>query len=122
MEQEKKTIINDNGSYTKIVKTTTSKDDGLVHQADINEANPNNYGKFKKGYSKSVSITTNDPKYTRIVSLSFFLLFLLIGLFFLFIIHEYFFGIIFTATSVLTLVKTQQDINKISKELKNKDK
>ena len=122
MEQEKKTIINDNGSYTEIVKTTTNKDDGLVHQADINEANPNNYGKFKKGYSKSVSITTNDPKYTRIVSLSFFLLFLLIGLFFLFIIHEYFFGIIFTATAVLTLVKTQQDINKISKELKNKDK
>ena len=122
MEQEKKTIINDNGSYTEIVKTTTNKDDGLVHQADINEANPNNYGKFKKGYSKSVSITTNDPKYTRIVSLSFFLLFLLIGLFFLFIIHEYFFGIIFTATAVLTLVKTQQDINRISKELKNKDK
>ncbi len=121
MEQEKKTIINDNGSYTEIVKTTTNKDDGLVHQADINEANPNNYGKFKKGYSKSVSITTNDPNITRIVSVGFFMLFLLIGFICLFVAHAYIFGIIFVATAILCFVKTTQDINKIDKELKDEN-
>lgn len=67
------------GIYARIETIEIAPEDGFVHQADIHQVDPNNYGKYHKGYSKNISITTNNPKITRKVVLLMATIFAIIG-------------------------------------------
>ena len=95
----------------------TKPEDGWVHEADVHEVNPNNYGKHHKGYSKTIVYTTSDSRITRPFVYGICTLFLIIGILSL-LLGSWFFGIMFTASAVLVFCKVKKNIDKIEKELK----
>ena len=120
MEIKKEKIENDNGSYTEIEKVETTPEDGFVHKADIHQADINNYGKYQKGYSKSVISTTNDPRITRPIAYSICGISSIIGIVLL-LLHSWFLGFIFTAISVFSFFKSKKDIDKMEQKLKESE-
>lgn len=116
---EKKTVEEkeENNIYTKVKTIETTLEDGFVHEADIHKVDPDNYGKYHKGYSKSEVFATNDPRITKPFVYAFFALFFIIGLLLL-IFNNFFMGIIFIATSLFFVIKSKKDINKIEQKLK----
>lgn len=103
----------------KIIET--NPDDGFVHQADINNTNMNNYGKYHKGYSKNISISTNDPRITRPFAFVISGLLLGIGIMTLLInlldfdLMSIIVGLIFIILSIFAFFKSKKDIDNIEK-------
>lgn len=120
MEKKIEKIENDNGSYTTIKTIETSKADGFIHEADISDVGIDNYGKYHKGRSKRVIFTTNDPRVTRPFAYGISGIFFIIGIIML-LLHDWFFGIIFTATSIFVFFKSKKDIDTIAESLKKQE-
>lgn len=121
MKKQKEVKINDNGSTTKIETIETTPEDGFVHSSVIRPVKMQHYGKdntmYHKGYSKTFTYTTNDPRITRPIAYTMCGIFLAIGIFML-LLQNWFFGIIFTATALFAFSKSKKDIDKIAEELK----
>lgn len=113
------TIINN--LYKETIETTP--EDGFVKDKEIRPVKMQHYGKgntqYHKGFAKTVSYTTNDPRITRPVAYGICGIFLAIGIIML-LIGNWFFGIIFTAIAIFGLVKSKKDIDKVAEELRSK--
>ena len=109
----------DNGTFETKGVIETTPDDGFVHQADIHDVGQGDYGKYQKGYSKSVTYATNDPRITRPFVYSFCAVFFIIGIILL-VSKTWFLGIMFTFISVFGFFRARKDINKIEKEIKER--
>ena len=117
LHTSKKIVDENDESRVKTKKIETRPEDGFVREADIHEVNPNNYGKYFKGYSNSTVYTTSDPRITRPFIYGFCSLFLIIGILSL-LFGGWFFGIIFIASATILFTKSKKDIDKIENELK----
>ena len=122
---EKKVIKEENnGLYTKVETIETTPEDGFVNKADINKVDINNYRKYQKGYSKSFSFGTNDPRITRPLAYSMFGIFLVIGIIILLLnltsmnFIMIFMGACFIFSGISGIIKSKKDIDKIEQELK----
>lgn len=118
--------LSKDGVKTTIRVIETTPQDGFVPLSDINHVNMNNRGKYHKGYSKHISISTNDPRITRPFVYGICGLFGGIGIIILLIsllIHEWvliILGFFFVIFSVFGLFKGKKDIDNIEEErLKN---
>ena len=118
-EKSDNTIINN--LYKETIETTP--DDGWIEAKEINPTKINHYRKgnrkYYKGFSKTVSYTTNDPRITRPIAYSMCGIFLIIGIIML-LFRNWFFGIIFATTAISVFFKFKKSIDKIAEELKNK--
>lgn len=118
-EKINNTIINN--LYKETIETIP--EDGFVKDKEIRPVKMQHYGKdntqYHKGYAKTISYTTNDPRITRPFAYGVFGIALLIG-FFMLLIGNWFFGIIFTSTALFGFVKSKKAIDKVAEELKNK--
>jgi len=121
-EKLKDTIINN----VEVETIETTPEDGFVHGSVIRPVKMQHYGKdntlYHKGYSKTFTYTTNDPRITRPFIKIMCGLFFAIGLIMLLLFKDIFFGIIFMAVSVFTYFKSKKDIDKIAEELKQQGK
>jgi len=119
-EKVDNTIIN---NLTKEVIEVTPED-GFVSDKEIRPTKMQHYGKgnrlYHKGYAKTVSYTTNDPRVTRPFIKLVCGIFFAIGLIMLLLFRDLFFGIIFIGTSIFTYIKANKDIDKVAEELKSK--
>lgn len=113
------TIINN--SYKETIETTP--EDGFVKDKEIRPVKMQHYGEgntqYHKGFAKTVSYTTNDPRITRPVAYGICGIFFAIGIVML-LIGNYFFGVIFTAVAIFGLVKSKRDIDRVAEELRSK--
>lgn len=121
MNINKKTKINDNGSITTTEIIETTPEDGFVPESVIHPNDIDTIGKYHKGYSKTFTYTTNDPRITRPVAYTMCGIFLAIGIIML-LLQSWFFGIIFTSISIFAFFKSKKDIDKIANELKQQGK
>lgn len=121
INEDIKSNKSDNGVYINVETLETTPEDGFVNQNTIRKANPDTYGKYYKGYSKTAVFTTDDPKITRPLVYSLCGLFFLIGLIML-LFRNWFFGIIFIFTSLFSYFKSKKDIDKIEEEYKKQGK
>ena len=113
-EKVKNTIIDD----LEVETIETIPEDGFIKQSELHPANSLDNEKRKtyiKGYSKTKTYTTNDPRITRPFAYSISAIFLLIGII-LVMFRNYFFGIIFTLTSIFSFINSKKDIDAIAKE------
>lgn len=123
---EKKVIKEEenNNLYTKIETTETKPEDGFINKADINKVDINNYREYQKGYSKSFSFETNDPRITRPFAYGISGLFLVIGIIVLLLnlisinFIMIFIGVCFIFVGISGFIKSKKDIDKIEQELK----
>lgn len=120
MEREQETKINDNGSYIKKETIKKTPEDGFVPERVMKPTNQFTYRKYHKGYGKTVSYTTNDPRITRPFAYGMCGLFLAIGIILL-LFRIWFIAIMFIAVSLIGFNKSKKDINAIADELKKKD-
>ena len=115
------TIINN--LYKETIDTTP--EDGFVKDKEIRPVKMQHYGKgntqYRKGFAKTVTYSTNDPRITRPFAYGVGGIFLAIGIIML-LVGNCFFGIIFTAIAIFGLVKSKKDIDKVAEELKRKGK
>lgn len=113
------TIINN--LYKETIETTP--EDGFVKDKEIRPVKMQHYGEgntqYHKGFAKTVSYTTNDPRITRPVAYGICGIFFAIGIVML-LIGNYFFGVIFTAVAIFGLVKSKRDIDRVAEELRSK--
>ena len=116
MEKHEKEKINEDGSFVKTTITTTDSKDGFIPESEIRTVNPNTYGKYHKGYSKTISFVTNDPKVTRPFVNKICGFFVIIALFLI----GKFMGVFILALIIPGYLKMQEDINKIEESLKKK--
>jgi len=123
MKKNKEIKINDNGTTTTIETIETTPEDGFVHGSVIRPTKMQHYGKdntmYHKGYSKTFTYTTDDPRITRPVAYTLCGIFVAIGIIML-LFRSWFFGIIFTAMGIFALSKSKKDIDKKAEELKQK--
>ena len=72
MKKERKIIDNKNGTTTVVETVETTPEDGFVHGSVIRPTKMQHYGKdstmYHKGYSKTFTYTTDDPRITRPVA------------------------------------------------------
>lgn len=124
MEVKTTKKINENGSYVeKTVVKSTPKDgfvkyDEIMPTTEVHEAN-----KRHKGYSASVHYEISDPKITRPFSFVFYGAFLFLGIVFFIQDHVIIkgFGVLWLTLTIISFIQTQKDINKIARELKEKE-
>ncbi|MBQ1281176.1 MAG: hypothetical protein IIY16_02900 [Oscillospiraceae bacterium] len=122
MEEKRTVIQNDNGSTT--VKTVREKtaEDGFVPLTDMYENKLRHRGEYHKGYMKTTSYTTNDPRITRPFTYGICGIFVLLGiLMFLFgggILR--FMAVIFLVMGIYAFISCKRKIDKVEKELKEK--
>lgn len=130
MEKETKTVINDNGSYTKVTVQSHTPEDGPVSMYKEFPMDHDKRGKYLIGHLKKVSIATNDPKVTRpfvrIVCGIFFgigILQILLGVL-SFRLAKIIFGLIFggafIAVAIVGYSIANRDISRIEEKLKQK--
>lgn len=123
MKKERKIIDNKNGTTTVVETVETTPKDGFVHGSIIRPTKMQHYGKgnnmYHKGYSKTFTYTTDDPRITRPVAYTLCGIFIVIGIIML-LFRSWFFGIIFTATGIFALLNAKKDIDKKAEELKRK--
>lgn len=118
---EKKTEIkkNSNGSITTIKTIETTPEDGFVPEGLLRPTSVDTVGKYHKGYAKTKSFSTNDPRITRPFVYGTCSLILILGIVML-LTGNLFFGIVFTISGILVLNKAKKDIDKVAEELKAK--
>ena len=122
MEEEKK---GNHNPYMEVDTTETTPDDGFVHLTDIHTtgASVDDYKRYHKGYTKTVSLTTNDPRITRPFAYGISILFATIGGVLLLISllsmnwMMIFFGVCFILIGIFSITKSKKDIDKIEKGL-----
>lgn len=118
MEKKEDSIINNLVTETN----ETKPEDGFVQQTKVRTSlNYKDHITYKKGYSKTHIINTNDPRITRPFVYGICTLFFIIGIISL-LSKSWFFGIIFTSMSILGFLKSKKDIDAISIELKKQGK
>lgn len=121
MKNETKKSENTNINNVEIETIETTPEDGFVHNSVIRPTKMQHYGKddtmYHKGYSKTFTYTTNNPKITRPIIKVICGIFFAIGLVLL-LFKNIFFGIIFISVSIFSYFKTKKDIDKIAEELK----
>ena len=120
-EKINNTIINN--LIKEVIEVTP--EDGFVSDKEIRPTKIQNYGEenittYHKGYAKTVSYTTNDPRVTRLFVKFMCRIFFISGLIMLLLFRDLFFGIIFVGISIFIYIKENKEIDKIAKELKNK--
>lgn len=119
-EKIKDTIIDN----LEVETIETTPEEGFIQESKLHPANPLDFEKhvtYKKGYTKTKSYTTDDPRVTRPFAYGISSIFFLIGISSL-IFGNYFFGMIFTAISIFAFLKTKKDIDTISKEKQKQGK
>ena len=119
MKKETKIIDNKNGTYTTIQTIETTPEDNFVPEREIRPTSIDTYGKYHKGYTKTKTFSTNDPRIIKPFLYGMCGLFFAIGLFML-ILGDLFFGIIFPLTSIFIFIKLKKDLDKKTEELRNK--
>ena len=117
MKKRIKKTKNDNSSYTIVETIETNPDDGFVRESDIHDLDIDNYKKLSKGYSKSGTFATSDPRITRPFVYGFGGLFFSIGIICL-LLNNLFFGIIFILSAILMFSKAKKDIDKVEQKLR----
>ena len=115
------TIINN--LHKETVETTP--DDGFVKTKVLRPAAIRHYGKGKKqyhkGFAKTVTYTTNDPRITRPFAYGISGIFMAIGILML-LIGNWFFGITFTFFGAFAFIKAKKAIDKVAEELTKEGK
>lgn len=119
MKKKQETRTNSNGAITTIETIETTPEDGFVREREIKPVRIDTYGKYHKGYAKTKSFSTNDPRITRPFIYGMCGIFFVIGVFTL-LIGWWYFAIPFIGISVFTFVKAKKDIDEIAEELKRK--
>lgn len=122
MEKYEEKKINEDGSFVKTTMTTTDTKDGFVPESEIRTVNTDTYGKYHKGYSKTISFATNDPKVTRPFVNKICGFFVIIALFLIVFLDSIgkFMGVFILVLIIPGYLKMQEDINKIEESLKKK--
>lgn len=122
MEKYEKEKINEDGSFAKTTMITTEPKDGFIPESEIRTVNTDTYGKYHKGYSKTIIFVTNDPKVTRPfvnIVCGFFVIIALFLIVFSDTIGK-FLGVFDLVLIIPSYLKMQEDINKIEESLKKK--
>lgn len=119
MKREAEYKINDNGSYTEIVKVTQTPEDGFVPQEEMMPSADRQTKRFFKGYAIEVGYTTNDPRVTRPFFYGACGLFIIIGII-LSVFHVWMLGIPFIGMALIIFFSSMKSSNAIEKELKEK--
>lgn len=126
MKKETKKLENTIINNVEIETIETTPEDGFVHDSVIRPTKMQHYGKdntmYHKGYSKTFTYTTNDPRITRPFIKIMCGIFLTIGLVMLLLFRDLFFGIIFISVSIFAYFKANKDIDKVAEELKQQGK
>lgn len=119
MEKKTETKINDNGSFRKEETIRTTPEDGMVSERVTRPAatTRETRGKFHKGYTTTKTVTTNDPRVTRLVLAGFCGVFFLIGIITL-VMKLWLFSAAFLSVSIFAFVKENKRINHIAQDLK----
>lgn len=118
MKKTKEKVQNTIIDNFEVETIETTPEDGFIQQTQLHPANPLDFEKhvtYKKGYSKTKSYSTDDPRITRPFVYGVSTIFMLIGIVSL-IFGNWFFGIMFTAISIFTFIKSKEDIDAIAKE------
>ena len=119
MKREVDYKINDNGSYTEIVKVTQTPEDGFVSKDEMMPSADRHTKRFFKGYAIEVGYTTNDPRVTRPFVYGACGLIIIIGII-LSAFHVWMIGIPFIGMALIIFFSSMKSINAIEKELKEK--
>lgn len=120
MKINEKDAKEDNSIFrnTKTIETTPA--DGFVDEDKISPVAGDSYGKYHKGYSKRVVYSTNDPKIARTFVCGMCGIFIIIGIVLL-LNKMIIFGLFISIFSITGLISEMKNINRIEKELKNKE-
>lgn len=125
MKKETKKLENTIINNVEVETIETTPEDGFVHDSVIRPTKIQHYGKdntmYHKGYSKTFTYTTNDPRITRPFVYGMCALFFGIGLLTL-LLGLWYFAIPFMGISIFTFIKSKKDIDKIAEELKKQGK
>lgn len=125
MKKETKKLENTIINNVEVETIETTPEDGFVHDSVIRSTKIQHYGKdntmYHKGYSKTFTYTTNDPRITRPFVYGMCALFFGIGLLTL-LLGLWYFAIPFMGISIFTFIKSKKDIDKIAEELKKQGK
>lgn len=122
MERKQETKIKDNGSYIEKEIITQTPEDGFVPNSIMEPARPDTYSdkRYYKGYRKTVSYTTNDPRITRPFIYGLCGLFLIIGIILL-LSHSWVMATLFILIPLFGFYESKKDIDAIENELKKKE-
>ena len=121
MEVKSTKKVNKNGVTVEKTVVKSTPEDGFVNYGDVMPTTEAHESNIKhKGYTYSFQCDIKDPKITRPVSFIFYGIFLIIGIIFLFVDYSVVkaFGIFWILLTIVCFIKTQKDINRIAKELK----
>lgn len=118
MEIKEEIKKNSNGSVTNIKTIETTPEDGFVPESVLRPASRSTYGKYHKGYAKTVSVSTNNPKVTRPVVYGMCGIVLVIGIL-AFLTFSKFLGLIFIGFSILFFFNAKKEIDEVAKKIKN---
>lgn len=117
------TKTNDNGSYVNVTVREQTPEDGFVDETKLHPGQLNQKGRhFRMGYGKNFSVTTNDPRVTRPFAYGMSTFFIVLGL--LVLLTGGFVGVFIGGMAlfigVVALKRSKEDIDRIEKELKEK--
>lgn len=117
---EKNEEIKDNDIFFKKETITQTPEDGFVPVNIMRPANPNDHpNTYFKGYGKTVTFTTDDPRVTRPFAYGVCGLFFVIGIILL-LFQIWILAIPFIAMSVFGFYKSKKSIDAKADELKKK--
>lgn len=126
MKKETKKLENTIINNVEMETIETTPEDGFIQSSEIRPTKMQHYEKdnamYHKGYSKTFTYTTNDPRITRPFIKIMCGIFLTSGLLMLLLFKNIFLGIIFILVSIFAYLKAKKDIDKIAEELKQQGK
>ena len=118
---KKESRISDGEIKATIETIETVPEDGFVPDEELSPVKMQHYGKgntqLHKGYSKTIVVTTDDPRITRPFVKIICGLFFVIGLVML-LLGDFFFGAVFVVVSVYAYIRSNKDIDKVAERLK----
>lgn len=123
MEKKTEYKTNENGSFRKEETIRTTPEDGAVSEREIRPAalSQETMGKSHIGYSTTKTVSTNDPRITRLVAGAFSVVFFLIGVVTL-VLGQWLFSVAFIAAAIFILVKSKKQIDAVAEKLKEQGK
>lgn len=120
MKVNEKDVKEDNGILKNIKTIETTPADGFVDEDKISPVVGNRYGEYHKGYSKRIVYSTNDPEIARTFVCGMCGIFIIVGIVLL-LNKMIIFGLFISIFSITGLISEMKNINRIEKELKNKE-
>lgn len=120
MKVNEKDVKEDNGIFKNIKTIETTPADGFVDEDKISPVVGNRYGEYHKGYSKRIVYSTNDPEIARIFVCGMCGIFIIVGIVLL-LNKMIILGLFISIFSITGLISEMKNINRIEKELKNKE-